>query len=550
MVHRTWLLVTAVVSIGPAAWAQQGFALDRFNPAEAGSEWFVLDSLDLKSPLKPAVSLVGELARRPLATYGAGGVLRTAVVDHQATLCLNGSVVLHDQVRLALSLPVVVYQNGVNDEHGSTTYAAPAGPTALGDIRFSADARLLGAGGDPFSLAAGVQLFIPSGRRDRYTSDGTLRILGRLMVAGELGVFAYAAQLGAQHRTVAEDFGQGTIGNEAQVGCAIGVRLAGGRLLIGPEFFGSTVISKPGAVFTVSNTPMEFLLGAHLRLPAGVRLGLGAGVGLLPAIGSPQARFIVSLGWQPEAASSDGHRRAPDEPRDPGDDPGDDPVGAQLNEASTGHAWEERGEAPHPASEPLERSRSEMAAIKGGSGPEPKRLAVDDQPRGDDSRGPSPSLDLRDSRGSSAEIDLGDTRGPSGRLDLSEPVARAPRLREGASIAAPRGRAEQSQGEPGDQAAGLDPSVISKTIGRSARLLRGCIETELRRHPRFKGGKVVLGFRINPSGVVSEATVQPRAVDGTTMGVCLKEKARRIVFPAFEGEAMDVEFPLVLGSGS
>ena len=456
MVHRTWLVVAAVFSVGPAAWAQQGFALDRFNPAEAGSEWFALDSLDLKSPLKPAVSLVGELAHRPLATYGAGGVLRTAVVDNQATLQVNGSVVLHDQVRLSLSLPVVVYQNGVNDERGSTAYAAPAGPTAQGDIRFSADARLFGAGGDPFSLAAGVQLFIPSGSRDRYTSDGTLRILGRLMVAGELGVFAYAVQLGAQHRTVAQDFGAGTIGNEAQVGCALGVRLVGGRLLIGPEFFGATVISKPGAVFTVSNTPMELLLGGHLRLPAGVRLGIGAGVGLLHAIGSPQARFIVSLGWQPEPALGDGDRHAPEEPRDPGDDS----VSAQLNEASTGHAREERGEAPLPASEPVERSRSEMAALKGASGPEPKRLAVDDQPRGDasrgsnekvdlgDSRGASPSRDLRDrrsssaeidlsdSRGSIAKIDLGDSRASSGRLDLGEPVARAPRVWGRAIIAA------------------------------------------------------------------------------------------------------------------
>ena len=548
MVHRTWFIVV-VLSGGSPAWAQQGFALDRLNTAEAGSEWFALDTLDLKSALKPAVSLVGELAHRPLATYGAGGALRTAVVDNQAMLHLNGSVVLHDQVRLALSLPVVVYQNGTSDVIGGVTYAAPAGPTALGDIRFSADARLFGAGGDPFSLAAGVQLFIPSGSRDRYTGDGTLRILGRLMVAGELGgVFAYAVQLGAQHRTVAQDFRAGTIGNEAQVGGALGVRLAGGRVLIGPEFFGSTVISKPGGAFTVSNTPMELLLGAHLRLPAGVRLGVGAGVGLLHAIGSPQARFIVSLGWQPEAASGDGHRHAPDEPRDPSEDP----VSPQASEESTRRALEERGEEPRQPSEPVDRSRSEMAVLRGTSALEPKRPAVDEPspPRGEPSRGSSARNDLGDSRGSSARIDLGDSRGPKARIDLAEPAARAPRLRERASSAAPSVRAEQAQGEPGDQTAGLDPAVIAKAIGKSSRSFRACIETELLRHPRFKGGRVVLGLRIKPSGVVSEATVQPREVDGAAVGACLKEKARRIVFPAFEGEAMDVEFPLVLGSGS
>lgn len=58
------LLAFLVASaIAPAAAAQTpaaGFALDRFNPAERGSEWFVMDSLDLRGHVRPALGLTLE----------------------------------------------------------------------------------------------------------------------------------------------------------------------------------------------------------------------------------------------------------------------------------------------------------------------------------------------------------------------------------------------------------------------------------------------------------------------------------------------------------
>lgn len=515
MVHRAWLvggLVAALQSGGSAARAE-GFALDRLSTAEAGSEWFVLDTLDLKSALQPAVSLTGSLAHRPLATYGAGGALRTAVVDHQALLHLGASVVVHEQVRLGLSIPVVVFQDGATEMSGGTSALAPAGSAALGDVRFSATARLFGAGGAPFSLAAGVQLFIPSGSRAQYSGDETLRILGRLMAAGEVGAFVYALQFGAQHRTVAADFGAGTIGNEAQVAAALGVRLAGGRLLIGPEFFGATVISEPRAVLTVSNTPMELLLGAHLRLPGGVRLGVGGGVGLLHSIGAPQARFVLSVGWQPEAGISAARPPAPES-----------------------RPSVQRGEAESEPRDPSDQLAPDQEA--------PDQEASD-QVASDQVEGPPSS-----SSGSTGDSD--GARGPMARLvgtapgqDLGE-APRAPPLRERAGVVAPRVRGQRD--EP-SAATGLDAAVVTKVLAKSARALRACLEAQLRRNPGFKGGRVVLGLRIKPSGVVGEATLQPRKFDGAGVGACLKDKARRIVFPTFEGDPMDVEFPLVLGSG-
>ncbi len=532
MVYRAWMaagVAAAVISEASTAWAQQGFALNRFSPAEADSEWFALDTLDLRSSARPALSLLGEVAHRPLATYNADGALRASVVENQAFLRLGGSLVLHDQVRLALNLPMAVYQNGTTDGAGSTTYAAPSRSAALGDIRFSADARLVGVGSDAFALAAGLQLFIPTGSRAQYTGDGTLRILARAMAAGEVGLFAYAAQVGLQHRTLSQDFGGGTIGSEAQLGCAFGFRLAEKRLLIGPELFGSTVISKPSAAFSKADTPVELLLGVHDRLPAGLRFGAGAGVGFSQGLGSPQARFIVSVGWQPEAAPGE-TRNSParGEPRDPiGNLESPPHEHGEANQAVP----DGPGEVPGSPGESIQFAPLDLAALEEDTGAEVTRSSpVAPQPRIDDSRIQRPKIEFS---------------GPANEAERGKALP----ARKGLRLAGPKVRADHGAQERAVHGTALDPAVIAQTIAKSSKALQTCIETELRRHPDFTGGKILITATLKPSGLVAAATIHPPEIDGSTVGACLKEKARRIVFPAFEGEPIDVEVPLVLAAG-
>ncbi len=339
MTGHAWMggCISAALYFGAsAAWAQQGFALDRFNPAEAGSEWFALDTLDLRSRTLPALSLLGEVAHRPLVTYNADGALRVPVVENQAFLRVAGSMMVFDRLRLALSLPVAVYQNGKSDEVRGVRYAAPSSEVALADVRVGVDARLVGEPGTAFALAAGVQVFIPLGSRNQYTGDGSLRILPRAIAAGEVGLFAYSAQVGFQYRALSEDFGAGAIGSEMLFGCAVGVRLAEKMLLIGPELFGSTVTPSSSA-FGEVNTPLELLFGAHFRLPAGLRMGAGGGFGLSRGFGSPQARLVASLGWAPEAEAvvtraPEAAPALPEKPQDRGADGGQPkPADASMN---------------------------------------------------------------------------------------------------------------------------------------------------------------------------------------------------------------------------
>ena len=44
----------------------QGFAVDTFEPSERGSDWFSVESLDLRGNVRPAIGVVMDGAYRPL----------------------------------------------------------------------------------------------------------------------------------------------------------------------------------------------------------------------------------------------------------------------------------------------------------------------------------------------------------------------------------------------------------------------------------------------------------------------------------------------------
>lgn len=183
-----------------------GFALDRFNPSERGSDWFVLDSLDLRGSYRPAVGLVGDYGYRPLVLYNADGSVRTPLVGDQLFVHIGAFLNVWDRLRVAFDLPLAAWQQGTGGTVGGVTY--PAGSSGgVGDLRLSADLRLLGTYGDAFTLAVGLQTFAPTGNRSEYLSDGSVRLLPRLQAAGEVGAFVYAASAGFEYHAQHETFG-------------------------------------------------------------------------------------------------------------------------------------------------------------------------------------------------------------------------------------------------------------------------------------------------------------------------------------------------------
>jgi OmpA-OmpF porin, OOP family len=313
------LTVASLLIAAPAAAQTGGFALDRFDPSERGSEWFAQDTLDLRGNLRPAIGVVGSWAYKPLVAYRADGEELAPIVRHQLVIHPGASLVVADRLRFAFNLPVALYQDGEPASlmiKGNQFNFTPAKNAALGDLRLSADVRLLGRYGEPFTLALGAAFFVPTGKREEYTGDGKVRVTPRLLAAGDIGAFAYAARIGVVYRALNEPFGGSRVGTELTFGASAGIRALDRKLLIGPEVFGSTVVVEDQA-FNRAATPLEVILGAHYTA-GDFRIGLGGGPGLTRGFGSPVARALLSLEWAPayEEPKVEKHIEPPPPPKD------------------------------------------------------------------------------------------------------------------------------------------------------------------------------------------------------------------------------------------
>ncbi len=277
-----------------------GFAIDRFDPAERGSDWFAADSLDMRGHGRLMLGATGDFSEKPLVLYNRDGDELKDIIKHQLFVHVGGSLVLWDRLRLGVNLPILAYQAGQGGTVQSVKFQAAEG-AAVGDLRLAADVRLLGEYRSPFSLAAGVSVFAPTGSQAAFASDGKVRVLPRLLLGGDIGNLAWAAKLGVLYRAANDvGFNGSPQGTEAVVAAAIGYRSNDGKLVLGPELFGSTVVTSGDAFFSKRETPFEVLFGAHYKVTDDVRLGAGVGPGLTRGFGAPQVRGLLALEWAPE----------------------------------------------------------------------------------------------------------------------------------------------------------------------------------------------------------------------------------------------------------
>ncbi len=269
-----------------------GFGINRYNPAERGSNWHSNESLDLRGGFRWAAGLTFDYAGRPLAAYNGDDTLRGSVVSSQSFLHLGGNVVFLDRFRVGLNAPFAITNEGSAVTVGGIPYATPS-TRRIGDMRLGVDVRLLGEYGDPLTIAFGTQLFFPTGSQDSYTGDGSVRVQPRVLVAGDAGLFGYSARVGFEYRPTQAGYPLGAAGSELSFGAAAGVKLMERKLTIGPEISGSTVLVDSGAFKQIS-TPVEGMLGA--RYVNGIDVGIAGGAGLTRGIGSPTARLMVTIG--------------------------------------------------------------------------------------------------------------------------------------------------------------------------------------------------------------------------------------------------------------
>jgi outer membrane protein OmpA-like peptidoglycan-associated protein len=291
------LLLGFTLGASSAQAQKTGFAIDRFEPSERGSEWFVLDSLDLRGHLRPALGAVLDYGYKPLVVYDGNGHELGPLVEHQLFVHIGGSLVLWERLRIAANLPLSPLVRGDSSLVGTQQYKVNQG-VALGDLRLSADVRLFGKYRGPITAALGASVWLPTGTRSAYAGDGKVRAAPHVLVSGELAMFNYALRAGFNYRARDGSFSGAELGSEVTFGAAAGLRMAQGKLLIGPEAYGSTVVQ--GGLFRRRGTPVEGLFGAHYLIANQVRVGAGAGAGFTQGFGSPEVRAVASVEWVPQ----------------------------------------------------------------------------------------------------------------------------------------------------------------------------------------------------------------------------------------------------------
>ena len=288
---KRWFALLALLMPAVAQGQSSGFALDRFDPAPRGSDFFVLDSLDFRGTVRGAAGFTLDFGYKPLVVQNPDGTEQSAIVKDQLFAHAGGTLILFDRLRLNVNVPVAIFQQG--DTSPNVTLQPPS-QAALGDPRAGLDVRLVGTYGDPFTLALGGSVWIPVGNQDQYAGQGSVRVQPHLLISGQAaGMLEYAAFLGW---TYLPDLNVGGthLGEEFNVGGGIGLRPVS-ELILSAELYGSTTNNH---YFEKTTTPLEVDIGAHLQV-GDFKLGLGGGPGLTQGVGTPAFRALFSFEWAP-----------------------------------------------------------------------------------------------------------------------------------------------------------------------------------------------------------------------------------------------------------
>ncbi len=98
--------------------------------------------------------------------------------------------------------------------------------------------------------------------------------------------------------------------------------------------------------------------------------------------------------------------------------------------------------------------------------------------------------------------------------------------------------------------ASLQEATVRGALAANSGAFSACIGKAAKADPGFRLGRnsLVVELLVQPSGLVTQASVRAPRHGQTALGRCLVAAARRMVFPSFEGEQILVQAPLKLSA--
>ncbi len=277
-----------------------GFALNQLEPAPAGDAFFGVPSAGVGGHLVPRAYVMFDYAHRPLRYHTATG--ETPIVASQGFLRVDASLALWDRLQISVDMPFAIVQSGQDPNVAGVDFHPPTS-AAAGDLRLGLRGRLAGGDRHPIQLGLGGYLFVPTGSTAGYDGEGAVRGAFQALLGGRVGSdvgFVWSAAGGVELRGA-------TQAHQLVFGGGAALTLGGDTFQIGPELYGATdlggqpLTAGTSGIKAISQTHLELLGGARLRVLGGLMFGAAAGPGLSSAAGTPEFRAIGTLGWSPAA---------------------------------------------------------------------------------------------------------------------------------------------------------------------------------------------------------------------------------------------------------
>jgi outer membrane protein OmpA-like peptidoglycan-associated protein len=324
--------VVTVASVPAAAQTPtQALALDRFDPAPAGDRFFGVQSPFAAGPLTPHVMIIADYAHDPLVLRRLSSNQDVGnVVTNQLFVHINGGLSLWNRLLINLDIPVEVFGNGGNPSDVPNGSAAPlnfSSPSGahFGDLRIGLRARLFGEYHDPFQIAVGGYLWVPTGSKDAFISTGQVRGLPQLIMGGRAGDRFVWTTAGGPEIQGTQTYAGIDQGSMFKYGAGVAVLFGDDRSVqLGPEISGTVSLKD----VQKRTTNAEAMLDLRYRFLGDWEIGAGAGPGLTSGIGTPDVRAVLSIAYTPDQKRDRDHDGIPDDVDACPDEPGiktDDP---------------------------------------------------------------------------------------------------------------------------------------------------------------------------------------------------------------------------------
>ena len=308
------------LAFASSAFAQgEGFAANAFRPAPTVEDGFALQLPRTLGHLRPSFQLTLDYLHAPVVLGEKDGPDVGNIVDDSVYAHAYAALGLSDRFTLWVGIPVALFQDGDSPTAGPAAFGEPS-VAGLGQPEVGGSARLLGKDDKGFQLGLAAALLIPTGNqgRDAFASDDGIGVRSRILAAYKAKLTP-VANVGVAYRPK-RDFGDTRLGTELTFGAGLHYAVIEPLTLM-LEVFGSTGLRSDQA-FSSLRTPLEGLLGARYTFEKGIVLGAAGSLGLTQAVGTPDVRALLSVGYappRPKPAPPAQPKAAPADPDSDGD---------------------------------------------------------------------------------------------------------------------------------------------------------------------------------------------------------------------------------------